>query len=69
MNTNNKKKQVSLAGAAGTTKKRKKRPIGKIIGVIFLLAFFLTVGILGYQIMGREKGPSLTAEEIHGYAG
>lgn len=67
MNTNNKKKQVSLAGAAGTTKKRKKRPIGKIIGVIFLLAFFLTVGILGYQIMGREKGPSLTAEEMVEY--
>lgn len=67
MNTKNKKKQVSLAGAAGTTARRKKRPVGKIIAVVLLLAFLLTVGILGYQIMGHEKGPSLSAEEMVEY--
>ncbi len=66
MSTNNKKKQVSLAGAAGTSKK-KKRPVGKIVGVSFLLVVLLAVGILGYQILGREKGPSLTAEEMVEY--
>ena len=68
MNQNNGQKQVSLAGAAGTAKpKRKKSNPWKIVGITLLLLSLLAAGVLGYRLFGGSDGPSLSAQEMVEY--
>ena len=68
MSQNNGQKQVSLAGAAGNVKpKRKRKSPWKAIGMVALLVVLLAAGVLAYQLFGGPDGPSLSAQEMVEY--